>query len=180
MAPGYKGWSKTITIENKPGDIDVVVPKLEQDAAANVVPDIPKTPVQEKPKEKNPTIPPPKSQVNKPLWIGVASGGIGLAGMILGSVMGARTFTLRDATEPECLLDPKRVYCTKKGFDLHTQAQTSASISTASFIIGGVGLGAGAVLVLIGLRKSPPPPSRAWVLPHVDRNGAGFSAGYSF
>lgn len=183
-ASGYKGWLKTITIDNAPGEVEVIVPKLEQEEAEKPKPDLmsggPKSGVQEKPKKDVPTIPGPKSSFNKPLWIGVAAGGVGLAGMIIGTVTGARTFTLRDAGELECLLDPKHVYCSRKGIELHSQAETSASISTASFVIGGVGLGAGVALVLLGLRQGAPAPSRAWVLPHVDRTGAGIAAGYSF
>ncbi len=183
-APGYQVWSQTITIENTPGNVEVIVPELAREAVVIVKSDPlsggPKVNVQEKPKQDGTTTPGAKPRFNKPLWIGVAVGGVGLAGMIIGTVTGARTFTLRDAGDLECQLDPAHIYCSKKGIDLHSQAATSASISTASFVIGGVGLGAGAALIMLGLRQGAAAPAGAWVLPHIDRSGAGVSAGLSF
>ena len=183
-ASGYQGWSKTITIENAPGDIEVIVPKLEPDVVEKPKPELssggPKTDGQEKPKKDVPPIPPPKSSFNKPLWIGVGLGGVGLAGMIIGTAFGVQTLNLRDAGNAECGPAPLETYCTKMGLDLQAQAASAAPISTIGFVVGGVGLGAGAALVLLGLRQGAPAPSRAWVLPHVDRTGAGIAAGYSF
>jgi hypothetical protein len=184
MAPGYKGWSQTITIENASSNVDVTVPKLEQELNEK-----PKTDpssggttvvVQEKPKQSDPPPPSPKPQFNKPLWIGIAAGGVGLAGMIIGPALGVHTFTLRDAGNVECGPEPENTFCTKKGIDLQSQAATSATVSTVGFVMGGLGLGAGAALILIGLRHAPSAPTRAWVLPHIDRTGVGVSAGYSF
>lgn len=183
-APGFKRWSKTITIENAPGNVDVIVPKLEEASSETPKPDGvnggPKPDGQEKPKPIVPTTPRPASDFNKPLWIGVAAGGVGLAGMIVGTALGVRTFSKRDAGNAECGPSPLTTYCTKKGIELQSQAATSATISTVGFVMGGVGLGVGAVLVFLGTRHASPAPSRAWIVPHVDRTGGGVWAGYSF
>jgi hypothetical protein len=104
---------------------------------------------------------------------------VGVVGIILGSVYGPRTFDLRDAGNAECRTGAFDTYCTRKGIDLHEQAQTSATVSTVGFVLGAAGIGAGAVLVVMAL-KSPPTTNRAWVLPQVGPSNAGFAAGFSF
>jgi len=206
-AAGYKPWSTTVAIEKMPGDVETIIPELEKDATSSpeTKPVDPPTdkpvdkpadkpadkPVDgpstggkstagpEKPKPPPPPPPPPPA-FNKPLWIGVGVAGIGAAGLIVGSIFGGRTYDFRDAGDAECRVFSGASYCTKKGLDLHAQAQTSASISTASFVVGGVGLAAGAALVLVGLRNKTPRASHAWVLPQVERTRAGISAGLSF
>jgi hypothetical protein len=184
-ALGYKAWSKTVTIEPTPGDVEIIVPKLDAEVIEKPV----EKPI-EKPVEKPalvsekpaPDIPPPPkgSSFNTPLWLGVAAGGVGLAGMIVGSIYGARTLDLRDAGNAECGPPPDETYCTKKGLELQAQAASTAPISTVGFVAGGVGLGAGAVLILMGLRQPPPAPSRAWVLPRIERTGGVVWVGMSF
>lgn len=187
-APGYTTWSKTITIEPNSGNVDIVVPELEAEKTDKPIeklkdPEAKKdagTSGQEKPKEHGSNAGPQKSEFNKPLWIGVAAGGVGLVGVILGSALGARTFDLRDAANAECGPPPNTAFCTKKGIDLNSQAQTSAAISTTGFVVGGVGLAAGAVLVFLGMRHASPAPAHAWVLPQVGPTVTGVSAGMSF
>lgn len=202
-AAGYKPWSTTVAIEKMPGDVETVIPELEKDATQPE--DKPIEPPLDKPVDKPtdkpiegtlpggaaiepekpkpppvPPPPPPPPAPNTPLWVGLASGGIGIAGMILGPIYGQRTFDFRDAGNAECRFIAGASYCTKKGLDLHVQAETSAAISTAAFVVGGVGLTAGAVLVILGLRNKAQHATHAWVLPHAERSRAGISAGFSF
>lgn len=184
-APGHQPWSKPMTIEKGPVNVEVIVPKLpplaEEKPPEVVSPSVVNPPVQKPPAEKPQTLPPPDVPGwNKPLWIGVATGAAGLAGMIVGTAFGMRTLDLRDAGNAECGPPPTTTYCTKTGLELHAQATSSATISTVGFVVGGVGLGAGAVLIGLGLRKPTSLPSRAWVLPYVGLASAGVTAGYSF
>jgi hypothetical protein len=192
-APGYATWSMPVTIEKGPSAFEVVVPKLQpldvpKPPDATVPNDSNQTPQQNVQQQNvqqqnvQPDVPKPPNVpgVNKPLWIGVATGAVGLAGIVMGAAFGMRTFSQRDAGNAECGPPPGNTYCTKAGIELHAQAQTSATISTVGFVVGGVGLGAGAVMVLLGLRKPTPAPSRAWVLPHAGATGAGVMAGFSF
>lgn len=191
-APGYKAWSSILKIENKPGNVDAIVPKLDVETAGSPV-DKPKDPPKGEgtkgnanpdppTKHKMPDKPAP-SRFNAPLWVGVGLGAVGLAGMIYGTVYGAETLSLRDAGNVECGPPPDETFCTKKGLELQAQAAATAPYSTAGVIVGGIGLGAGAALILVGLRKTntkTKTPNKAWVLPHVDRTGAGVWGGMSF
>jgi hypothetical protein len=189
-ALGYKAWENTFKIDNTPGNVEVFVPKLELESAGPPV-DKPKDPptgngskVVVPPDPPVNTIPrdkPTASRFNAPLWIGVGLGAIGLAGMIFGTVNGVETLSLRDAGNVECGPSPDETFCTQKGLDLHAQAAAKASYSTAGFIVGGVGLGAGAALIILGLRQTKTQsqaPKQAWILPHVD--GMGLAGGISF
>lgn len=193
-APGYKAWSSILKIENKPGNVDAIVPKLDLESAVPPV-DKPKDPPKgdgtngsanpDPPtKGKIPDKPKPTtSGFNAPLWIGVGIGAVGLAGMIYGTVYGAKTLSLRDAGNVECGPPRDETFCTKKGLELQAQAAATAPYSTAGFIVGGIGVGAGAALILVGLRKTntkTKTPNKAWVLPHVDRAGAGVWGGFTF
>lgn len=191
-APGYNAWTKTIKIENTPGNVDVIVPKLDVDSTGAPV-DKPKDAQggngsnvvsNPDPQEKNVSLEKPMpSKFNKPLWIGVGLGAVGLAGIIYGSVYGAKTLELRDAGNVECGPPPDETYCTKTGLELQAQAAATAPYSTVGFVVGGIGLGAGAALIVLGLRNTnakTPSPKKAWVLPHVDRKGVGVWGGISF
>lgn len=190
-APGYRTWTNSFVIEKMPDNVEIVVPKLEPVPGNESVP-----PPGDKPHDKDtgngsvpigpekpktpPTPPPPPSGFNKPLWIGVALGGVGLAGMILGTVYGVRTLNLRDEGNAECGPPPDYTFCTTRGLELQAQAASVAPTSTIGFVVGGVGLGAGAILVLLGMRKTAPAPAHAWVIPQFERSGAGVSAGVRF
>lgn len=193
-APGYKAWSSILKIENEPGNVDAIVPKLDLESARPPV-DKPKDPPKgdgtsgvsnpDPPiKHKMPNKPKPtKSGFSAPLWIGVGLGAVGLAGMIYGTVYGAKTLSLRDAGNVECGPPGDETFCTYKGLELQAQAAATAPYSTAGFIVGGIGVGAGAALILLGLRNTitkTKTPTKAWVLPHVDRTGAGVWGGMSF
>ena len=204
-APGFVAWSKTVTIEKTPGNVEIIVPKLEPEPPPKPVDnpadkpidqptDKPTDKLTDKPTDKPtdtspkpvsqekhvPASEPKPSEFNKPLWIGVAAGGVGLAGIIAGTVFGVQTFNLRDQGNTECGPAPSYTFCTTKGLDLHAQAHDSAILSTTGFVIGGVGIGAGALLVILGLRKSPPTSTHAWVLPQLDRSRAGVWAAMAF
>jgi hypothetical protein len=76
--------------------------------------------------------------------LGYVVGGVGLVAIGVGTIFGIATFEKKSEADREC--DSR--YCTHRGLELYDQARTSAAISTGAFIIGFVGLGAGAMLVL--------------------------------
>lgn len=186
-AAGYTTWAKSIKIENAPGNTDIIIPKLEAESAG---------PPLDKPKDRpkdggtSPNLPfkdkstdKPSSGFNAPLWVGVGLGAVGLAGMIYGTAYGVKTLNLRDAGNIECGPPDDETFCTEKGLELQAQAAATAPYSTAGFIVGGIGLGAGAAMILLGLRKTntkTQAPNKAWVLPRMDRTGVGVWGGMSF
>ena len=72
-------------------------------------------------------------------------GGVGLSGVVVGSVFGAMAKSQWSATLDQCKeRDPRR--CTAEGVDRGGRAKTSATISTVGFVAGGAGLAAAAIL----------------------------------
>jgi len=72
----------------------------------------------------------------------LVAGGVGVIGIGLGSVFGVRAMSQKDEAEKVCPGDCKTSADAEKWSD----AKTSGNISTAAFIIGGVGLVGGVVL----------------------------------
>ncbi len=77
--------------------------------------------------------------------VGAAAAGVGLAGVVLGSVFGLSAKSRNDESRATCG-QPGPNDCLQAGFDLRNSARTDGTISTLAFVIGGVGLAAGAAL----------------------------------
>ncbi len=188
-APGYVTWSEKVKVEPGPGARELLVPALLPSSGAETTPpgptpppDLPTGP-RHTPKNEASVAPPPNEGVPGRLVAGVAVGAVGLAGLVVGSIYGLRTFSKRDEGNTFCVA-PAYVLCDAQGFALHEEAETSATVSTIGFGVGVVGLGVGLVLALTARGSSQAPakarPSAAFFVPVVDRGGAGASFGFSF
>jgi hypothetical protein len=76
--------------------------------------------------------------------LGIVAGGVGLVGIGLGTFFGLQASSTWSDAKKECTDYPNG--CTAKGVSLKDDAAGQATISTVGFIVGGVGLAAGAVL----------------------------------
>ncbi|HET9933542.1 MAG TPA: hypothetical protein VFQ35_22710, partial [Polyangiaceae bacterium] len=73
----------------------------------------------------------------------IACGAVGVVGVVGGTVFGLRSMSKHDDAEPYC----NGGACTdQRGVDALESARSAGNWSTASFIVGGLGLGAGALL----------------------------------
>jgi hypothetical protein len=90
----------------------------------------------------------------------------GAATLGVGIGFGARTFSLEGDSNSHC----KGVLCDQTGVDDRQSARTSATISTATFVAGGVLVAGGLVVILTA--PSRPRTQALWVAPAV---GAGRS-----
>lgn len=122
-APGYKPWSKTVTLSAETSTVTVAVPKLEVDLT----------------KGADTAAASGSSQ-----RIGaIAVGGLGVVGIVAAGFFGlSAQGTLSDA-EPLC---NERNYCTRKGDELRRSSRGKATIATLSAGVGAAALGAAAVL----------------------------------
>ncbi len=99
-------------------------------------------------------------QVSPVAWVGFAVGG---AGLIVGSVFGG--LALSDSSELDCPDD----LCPREQEDLFNRTQTFSHVSTAGFVVAGVGLALGVIglTVLSGPEESDVgltlTPGGAWV-----------------
>ncbi len=101
-----------------------------------------------------PAGPPPVVVDRRPSGMGTARiagatvAGIGLAGVVVGAVFGLSAKSRYDESNKDCGKqpgDPNGCESTA-GVTLRDEARTAGTISTVAFIVGGVGLAAGAVL----------------------------------
>jgi hypothetical protein len=100
--------------------------------------------------------------------LGWVIGAIGAGALGAGVGFGLRAMSLQSQADPaHC---PNRM-CDPKGKALIDDAQTAATISTIGFIAGGVGIGAGAWLIL----RSPAAPQGPHVAAYVAADRAGIS-----
>ncbi len=79
--------------------------------------------------------------------VGLAIGGVGLAGIAVGSVFGVMTFSAKSQQDIDCA-SPEHCLHYNPALTDHDNAMTYGIIATASMIAGGAFLAAGAVLVL--------------------------------
>ena len=73
----------------------------------------------------------------------LVTGGVGVAGIVVGSVFGLRSQSKHDESDRYCTGD---VCGDRRGVELMNQARSAGNASTVSFIVGGVALGTAAAL----------------------------------
>ena len=144
-APKKKGFSVKVDVAAKQTDARATV-TLEDDVSASTPPPPPETSP-----ALPPSAPPPASEHGgggtAVKTIGVVVGGVGVAGLVLGSV-----FALNAKSKNDEALQPQNCrtssLCTQTGLNLTNDAKTSAAESTIAFTVGGL-LVAGGVLMWI-------------------------------
>jgi serine/threonine-protein kinase len=157
VAPDRKPWSTDPMVNPGPGTTTITLPNL-----------IPVTST-------------PTSRANVPdggaepgRWstqrtVGVIVGGLGVAGAVVGTVFGVRSFGKNDDSSAHCTTGtPDR--CDDLGLELRSDATEAATVSTVMFAVGGTALAAGIVLFV----TAPPRASDVSGSKHV---GVGLTAG---
>lgn len=137
-AEGKIQWTLDAKIPADGASLSVDVPVLEEDPKARL-----KDPVAGAGAGSG--SPPPES---KPTWlfpVGLAVGGVGVAGLAAGGALGGLAMSKSSDAEDAC----PSGRCTKEGNDLRLGAGTFADVSTALFIGGGVLAGAGILMVVL-------------------------------
>jgi len=125
-APGRKTWETVVTVRREPETQTVSVPDLERAA-----------PVPEQRRL------PEESALGPQRTGALVAGGVGVAGLAVGSIFGLIAKSKHDQAGQFC----DGTTCTsQRGVDLKSEAVTAGNISTVAFITGAVGLAAGAAL----------------------------------
>jgi hypothetical protein len=103
---------------------------------------------------------------------GLVVGGVGVAGLIVGSIFGAVTISKWNSAKQEC----QQGSCTGSGHDQATSdasgATSAATASTVAFVIGAVAVAAGATLYILAPRDGGQGPS-VGIAPSAGPGGAG-------
>lgn len=116
-----------------------------------------------------PVVPEDKNATRR--WIGVGVGGLGIAGVAVGSVFGIvakQKFDQSNASQCNASTDK----CFTPGFPMRKDAEGAATASDVSFIVGGVLLATGVVLYLTA-PKPQQPASGVVVAPAPVAGGGG-------
>lgn len=154
-APGKKSWSTQITIKAQPGTTKVQVPELETKPAAEPSAEtVSAQPALPKPEHDQNQTPTPSHIGHTLGWVAL---GVGVVGVGVGSYFGLRTLSKKSDADSHCgsaIGQSDANLCDQQGVDLRSQAKSAATLSTISFAVGAVGIGAGIVLLLTGRSKS--------------------------
>jgi len=144
-APGHKAWQTTVRLQDGKSET-VIVPVLEvapQPKSAKADDD----PV--KPNEgavsKDGRGPADSAETNagqSQRTVALVAGGMGLVGVAVGTVFGLRSKSAHDDAQEHC----DGTSCYQPGVDLMAKARSAGNVSTAAFIVGGVGLATSGVL----------------------------------
>lgn len=106
------------------------------------------------------------------------AGGVGLAGVVVGSISGViASSKWNKAQDDHCRTE---TLCDAEGVALTGEAKTAASISTASFIIGGAAIAAGVALFVTSLGGGKPTAARVMVAPSAGPSGGGIDVRVRF
>lgn len=105
------------------------------------------------------------------------AGGVGLAGVVVGSIFGASASSKwSEAQDEHCRT---ATLCDARGVELAGDAKTFATVSTVGFIVGGVGIGAGVALFVSSLGGDPAGAGLR-ITPAVGSQGGGVEVGGRF
>jgi hypothetical protein len=147
-------------------------------APAQVAAPPPPAPSAEEPADG--TAPAPGRGLGTRKILGLAVGGAGVVGLVVGSVFGAMTFSETSKQKSDCASPGS---CSDHGQALsdHSAAVTDGTISTVAFVAGGLLLGGGAALFFLPSRPSEQPAAAALtVRPSVGPGGGFVSVGGGF
>ena len=105
---------------------------------------------------------------------GYVIGGLGVVGLGLGTVYGIVAISKNSESKNDGACDANNV-CNAAGKAARDDARRAGNISTFGFVVGGVAVAAGAVLILAGPSSSKPEAARIEAAPMVGWSSAGLA-----
>jgi hypothetical protein len=151
-APGRKPWSSKAVIQGDAQNVPVEVPVLEAAPveAPKSAPPPPAAPVSSPPQADAP----PARDGSGQRTLGLVVGGVGVVGLGVGTYFGLRAKKKNNDSFDHCLPNDHN-QCDQNGVDLRNSAKSSAGLSTAFMIGGGLVLATGVVVYLTAPSSSP-------------------------
>jgi hypothetical protein len=155
-APGKKAFEQHVAVAPGPSTQTIVVAKLE-DA-------VPAAARASKSAAARPETPSTEGGLGGQRILGLAVGGIGVAGLVVGSAFGLTASSKWSQAQKDCTPS-----CTpdSPAIGEREDAKSAANVSTIAFIAGGAAVAAGAVLYLTA-------PRSVTLAPAVDTSAGGF------
>ncbi len=136
-APGKQPWSNTVDVAPA-ATATVAIPPLEDAKTAD-----------------KPEAPAPKPESEANTWqkpVGIAALGVGVVSLSVSTIFILSARSAMKDSEPHCVGNA----CTAEGVELRDRALARGNVSTASFVIGLVGLASGTVLYLTAPSATAP------------------------
>lgn len=110
--------------------------------------------------------------------VGWAFTGLGLAGLGVGAVSGGLAIAKKGEASDAC---PNPAKCNVSGLEAAASGRALAGVSTAAFVLGGVGVAAGITMIIVGRDKPAKQVEQAMsIAPWASPFGAGLGASGSF
>jgi tetratricopeptide (TPR) repeat protein len=174
VAPGYKSYKTTVTVNPHADRKTVTIPALEPEphVTSPTVTSPPVSPPTPSPEPK------PASGWGAQRTAGVIVAGAGVVGVVVGAIFGTQALSKNSSAKPHCGGEPMQ--CDAEGVALNQDAKKAATISTVGFIAGGVLVAGGAVLFLTARHHSAATSSTALAVnlhPLVGAGTAGLGLG---
>lgn len=168
-APGHETWNQTIDVAPDGASASLTVPALK--AAPSAAP-----PVTAAPPSPEPDRGAADTAGRPQRTLGFVVGGVGVAGLVAGSVFGLRASSKNDDAKSICARTPSA--CPESEQQKHSElvddAKSARTLSIIGFAAGGAALGAGIVLVLTAPDSSPR-AARVRITPLLGQGSAGAS-----
>lgn len=173
-APKKKPFSTKVDVAPKQTDAKVTVTLEDEPEAATPPPTVTPPPPSTLPEQPPP---PATSSGATQRTLGIVAGVVGLAALGTGAAFGLIAKSKNnEALEPQNC--PTSKLCTQNGLDLTNDAKTAASLSTVSFMAGGVFVVGGVILVLVAPSSSPRTGVRVTPLLGPSTAGLGLDAAW--
>jgi hypothetical protein len=164
-APGYKHWESKVDVGGDGATVTATVGPLEKEMVVAPPPPLPQ--------------PVPHPSFWTPLRVaGLVTAGVGLVGVGLGTAFGVMAKSNLDDSNGNNHCDAQDT-CDPQGLQLRSDAQTSALLSTISFVVGGVLVAGGVTMFLLG-RPKEQHSAPAVFMPAVSPSFAGLAASGTF
>lgn len=128
-APARKPFRTTVAVANDGDRIDVVIPRLEVEPTART---------------RSNEVAPRESTGSSRRTLGVVLGGVGVAGLATGAVMGLVSLNKNNESKRECPTDGP--CASEEAVRANESAKTFGLVSTVSFVAGAAALAGGAIL----------------------------------
>jgi hypothetical protein len=177
-APGRKAWQGQASIEGVAAQASVEVPPLAElpPEATAIAPSPPGAPIATTAvpfaASTPAAAPPAASHGSAQRTIGLVTGGLGLAGLIVGTTFGVIAGSDNKDAKTDCPTDST---CNPQGFASTQSALHAATASTVAFVAGGALTAAGLVLYLTAPSESPRSSGRLGVSPIVGAGAGGLA-----
>jgi len=109
-------------------------------------------------------------------YAALAVGGLGVAGVAVGSAFGLQAIALNNDSKANCNAQSQ---CSQPGFSTRHDAQSAGNVSTVGFVAGGALLAAGTTLFVLG-RRAPASGAALRTVPWVSAREVGLGVQGAF